>query len=115
MAAKDQSTITRDGALQSPWQTASTNNISKTMFKPETVYDVLVVGGGITGLTTALLLQQDGKKVVLAEAHTIGFGTTGGTSAHINTFADITYQEAENDFGNKGAKLFAEAINEASA
>jgi monoamine oxidase len=31
--------------------------------------DVVVVGGGITGLTTALLLAQGGVSVVVVEAH----------------------------------------------
>ncbi|MEO6499693.1 MAG: FAD-dependent oxidoreductase, partial [Mucilaginibacter sp.] len=69
-----------------------------------------IVGGGITGLTAALLLQKSGKKTVLAEAANIGFGTTGGTTAHINTFADTTYNETESAFGEEGAKLFADAI-----
>jgi glycine/D-amino acid oxidase-like deaminating enzyme/nitrite reductase/ring-hydroxylating ferredoxin subunit len=75
------------------------------------VYDCLIIGGGITGLTAALLLQKAGKRTIIAEAHVIGFGTTGGTSAHINNFADTTYKEAENAFGEKGAQLFADAIN----
>ncbi|WP_457131504.1 NAD(P)/FAD-dependent oxidoreductase [Mucilaginibacter sp. UYNi724] len=51
----------------------------------------------------------------MVDAHTPGFGTTGGTSAHINTFADTTYKEAESAFGNEGAQLFADAVNEGFA
>lgn len=102
----------RDGQLHSPWQTGL-KTVKSTKHQPDgTVYDALIVGGGITGLTAALLIQQAGNKTVIAEAHTVGFGTTGGTSAHINTFADTTYKEAENAFGEDGAQLFAEAINE---
>lgn len=103
--------IPRDGALESPWQTDLPTVTQKpTLNSDEKVFDCAIIGGGITGLTTALLLQQKGKQTVIAEAHTIGFGTTGGTSAHINTFADTTYAEAESAFGEEGAKLFAEAI-----
>lgn len=101
----------RDGALNSPWQ----YNFDNTPPKPaemQSILDCLVIGGGITGLTAALLLQQAGKQTAIAEAHTIGFGTTGGTSAHINTFADTTYAEAESAFGEEGARLFARAIRE---
>src|SRR4051794_27253501 len=45
--------------------------------------DVVVVGAGVTGLTAALLLQLQGKRVVVLEALRIGAGTTGGTTAHI--------------------------------
>lgn len=107
-------TIPRDGALVSPWQKDwSTLVQNDTPANP--VFDCVIVGGGITGLTAALLLQQAGRKTLIAEAHTIGFGTTGGTSAHINTFADTTYQEAESAFGAKGAQLFADAVNEGFA
>lgn len=108
--------IPRDGQCESAWQEGLSANAQKA-YKNEadTVYDCLVAGGGITGLTAALLLQKAGKQTILAEAHRIGFGTTGGTSAHINTFADTTYKEAEGAFGEKGAQLFADAINEGFA
>ena len=104
-------TVPRDGALESPWQKDLPAPVKNQAWNDQ-IFDCLIVGGGITGLTTALLLQQAGKKTVVTEAHTIGFGTTGGTSAHINTFADTTYKEAESAFGADGAQLFAEAIQE---
>jgi glycine/D-amino acid oxidase-like deaminating enzyme/nitrite reductase/ring-hydroxylating ferredoxin subunit len=107
--------IQRDGSMESPWQHGLPIIINTKPGKiTDTIYDCLVIGGGITGLTTALLLQSTGKNVILAEANTIGFGTTGGTSAHINNFADTTYKEAESAFGKKGASLFAKAIAEGS-
>ena len=45
--------------------------------------DVLVVGGGITGVTTALLLAEAGRKVVLLEAGEIGGGTTGNSTGNL--------------------------------
>src|SRR6195952_3290647 len=108
--------IPRDGQCESAWQNGLSAIPQKAYdHKADAVYDCLVVGGGITGLTTALLLQKAGKQTILAEAHRIGFGTTGGTSAHINTFADTTYKEAEGAFGESGAQLFADAINEGFA
>ena len=68
------------------------------------------MGAGITGLTAALLLQRAGKKCVVVDAHHAGYGTTGGTTAHINTFADTSYSDVEKDFGQDGAKQFADAI-----
>jgi glycine/D-amino acid oxidase-like deaminating enzyme/nitrite reductase/ring-hydroxylating ferredoxin subunit len=106
--------IPRDGALVSPWQKDLSTPVQSVAVNNQ-IFDCLIVGGGITGLTAALSLQQAGKKTIIAEAHTTGFGTTGGTSAHINTFADTTYKEAESAFGNKGAQLFADAINEGFA
>ena len=107
-------TIPRDGALESPWQKEIAVP-SQSSYNAAKVYDCLVVGGGITGMTAALLLQRAGKHTLIADANCIGFGTTGGTSAHINTFADTTYKEAESAFSTEGAQLFADAIGEGFA
>jgi glycine/D-amino acid oxidase-like deaminating enzyme/nitrite reductase/ring-hydroxylating ferredoxin subunit len=45
--------------------------------------DVLVIGGGITGVTLALLLAQQGRSVVLLEADTIGCGSTGNSTGNL--------------------------------
>ena len=44
--------------------------------------DVCIVGGGYTGLTTALELARSGVKVVLLEAQEIGFGGSGRNAGH---------------------------------
>jgi glycine/D-amino acid oxidase-like deaminating enzyme/nitrite reductase/ring-hydroxylating ferredoxin subunit len=105
------STLARDGQQPSPWQHGLSGSGNAPTFAAGVIYDCLIVGGGITGLTAALRLQQAGKNTILAEAYTIGFGTTGGTSAHINTFADTSYTDAESAFGEEGAKLFAGVVN----
>lgn len=85
--------IPRDGVKESPWQiNLSARALNAKSVQQQQLYDCLIVGGGITGLTAALLLQKAGKQNILAEAYSIGFGTTGGTSAHISTFADITFR-----------------------
>jgi glycine/D-amino acid oxidase-like deaminating enzyme/nitrite reductase/ring-hydroxylating ferredoxin subunit len=45
--------------------------------------DVLVIGGGITGVTLAVLLAQQGRSVVLLEAETIGSGGTGNSTGNL--------------------------------
>ncbi|MFD2148281.1 FAD-dependent oxidoreductase [Mucilaginibacter antarcticus] len=115
METQNTDKIQRDGGLPSPWQAELTGPALKTGFNNSQRFDVIVVGGGITGLTAALSLQQKGKQVLVLDAHRPGYGTTGGTSAHINTFADTTYQEAESGFGEEGAQLFADAVNEGHA
>lgn len=103
----------RDGALTGLWQYNMPGYTSAQFSFPEETFDVAVVGAGITGLTTALRLQKAGKKVIILEAHTIGFGTTGGTTAHINTFFDNSYDQIIKDFGEKNAQLLAVAAKQA--
>lgn len=102
----------RDGATISLWQDTATET-QFTGREPEFApYDVLIAGGGITGVTTALLLQKRGKKCIIAEANNLCFGTTGGTTSHINTFFDTDYHTIQQKFGTDAAKLVAKATNQ---
>ena len=98
----------RDGANTSIWETVAINSDGQTPL-PDQVYDVIIIGAGITGVTTALQLQQQGKRCLLVEARQSGFGTTGGTTAHLNTFLDTTYPEIDSAFGKDASKLVAKA------
>jgi len=103
----------RDGAKKSIWQDTVDPYSPTNAWLKDTVYDVLIVGGGITGLTTALMLQQEGKRCILAEGVNIGFGSTGGTTAHLNTFFDTPYNEVEKKFSKEDAQLLARGGKEA--
>jgi glycine/D-amino acid oxidase-like deaminating enzyme/nitrite reductase/ring-hydroxylating ferredoxin subunit len=46
--------------------------------------DTLVIGGGLTGLTTAVLLARAGVGGSLLEARSIGSGTTGSSTAKVS-------------------------------
>lgn len=101
----------RDGARKSIWQEEIRRFSSDADLNQ--IFDVAIAGGGITGISTALKLQQSGKKCILLEASNIGFGTTGGTTAHLNNFFDTTYDQAISDFGLDNAKLLSEVGKEA--
>src|SRR4051794_37177564 len=74
--------------------------------------DVAVLGGGIAGLTTALLLKRDGAKVAVVEAGRVGGGVTAYTTAKVSSLHGIQYQSVHSSFGEDGARTYAEA-NEA--
>ncbi len=103
----------RDGANVSLWQYKIPAYFSQTHTLTDQVYDVLIVGGGMTGISTGLLLQKAGQKCIIAEAKSIGFGTTSGTSAHLNTFMDSPYNEIQKNFGEDDAKLVCTAAKNA--
>ncbi|CAM3796249.1 FAD-dependent oxidoreductase [Occultella aeris] len=47
-------------------------------------YDVVVVGAGITGLSTAVMLAARGSRVAVLEARHVGAGTTGASTAKVS-------------------------------
>ncbi len=49
----------------------------------EITADVVIVGGGITGVTLALNLAEQGTSAVLLEARTVGFGSTGNSTGNL--------------------------------
>ena len=63
--------------------------------KEEITADVCVVGGGYSGLSTAIALQEKGYQVVLVEAAKIGFGASGRNGGQlVNSFSrDIDHIE----------------------
>ena len=70
---------------------------------------VAVLGGGITGLTTALLLQQAGASVAVLEAGRVACGVTGSTTAKVTSLHGLTYAKLTSTFGAEGARVYGEA------
>jgi glycine/D-amino acid oxidase-like deaminating enzyme/nitrite reductase/ring-hydroxylating ferredoxin subunit len=68
-------------------------------------FDVVVVGGGITGLTAAYLLTKAGKTVALLERDRLGTGDTGRTTAHLTYVTDLRPGRLANIFGRADARL----------
>jgi len=54
-------------------------------------YDIAVLGGGISGLTTALLCKREGARVVLIEADRVGGGVTGNNTAKVSALQSTMY------------------------
>ncbi len=71
--------------------------------------DVVIVGGGIAGITTAYCLSKSGKKVIVVEDGQIGSGETGRTTAHMVTALDDRYYNLRKTFGVDRSKLIAES------
>jgi glycine/D-amino acid oxidase-like deaminating enzyme/nitrite reductase/ring-hydroxylating ferredoxin subunit len=71
--------------------------------------DVVVVGGGLTGLTTAYLLKQAGKSVAVLERDRCAMVDTGHTTAHVTAVTDLSRGELKSTFGKEAARAVWDA------
>jgi len=96
------------GHHHSYWNESEGPLVYKTL-ETDAITDVLIVGGGIAGLTTAYCLSKSGKKVILLEDGYLGSGETGRTTAQITFALDDRYYDLEKFFGQEKAKLTAQS------
>jgi glycine/D-amino acid oxidase-like deaminating enzyme/nitrite reductase/ring-hydroxylating ferredoxin subunit len=75
--------------------------------------DTVVVGGGVSGLTAAVLLARAGRRVSVVERDGIGSGETGNTTAHLTEAIDSRYHTIVKDFGEENARLVAQSTRDA--
>jgi glycine/D-amino acid oxidase-like deaminating enzyme len=93
---------------QSVWQASA----AFPVFPPlaaDTDADVVVVGAGIAGMTTAYLLSQAGRSVVVLDDGPIADGMTAVTTAHLASVIDDRFVEMERLHGEQGSRLAAQS------
>lgn len=71
--------------------------------------DVAVIGGGIVGLTAALLLQRAGLSTAVLEARRIGTGVTGASTGKVTSLHSAKYSLIEGKFDAVAARRYADA------
>ena len=71
--------------------------------------DVLIIGGGITGLSTALELLVRGRSVVVLESNLIGAGTTGGSTGFLDATPEMGCRELIDSLGEETARTYVQA------
>ena len=74
--------------VKSIWEDTSGENAKFPVYEGTKEVDIVVIGGGITGLTAALLLSNAGRNVILLEAKTVGLGTTGNSTGNLYATVD---------------------------
>ena len=66
--------------------------------------DVCIVGGGYTGLSSAIHLRDKGYSVVLLEAERVGWGASGRNGGHCSTGQRADQDELEERVGAEQAR-----------
>jgi gamma-glutamylputrescine oxidase len=85
---------------------AATANVWETQppLKGEARADVIVIGGGFTGLSAALACAEKGLSVILLEAKTIGFGASGRNGGQLIPGLRWGMREIDAEFGRERAQ-----------
>ncbi|TIX53375.1 MAG: FAD-binding oxidoreductase, partial [Mesorhizobium sp.] len=77
--------------------------------------DVVIVGGGFTGLSAAVHLAKAGSNVVLIEAHRFGDGASGRNGGQLGTGQRAWAEELEAEYGFSRAKALFDLAEEAKS
>lgn len=92
---------------------ASTQDTDYPRVEDDMDVDVAIIGGGITGITTAYLLKKAGARVAIIDSNRIIKGGTGHTTAKITSQHSLKYYKMVNAVGEEKARQYADANQEA--
>jgi glycine/D-amino acid oxidase-like deaminating enzyme/nitrite reductase/ring-hydroxylating ferredoxin subunit len=87
-----------------PYWIESKNLPKSAALRRDLKVDVVVIGGGITGVTAAYLLKKSGATVALLERDRFASAETGHTTAHLTYVTDLRLQELIANFGSDHAQ-----------
>jgi len=68
--------------------------------------DILIIGAGMTGISTAFYLKSSKKKITIVDQNKVGYGVTRGTTGKITYLQDNIYQRIEKIFDFETAKNY---------
>ncbi|NLJ79064.1 MAG: FAD-binding oxidoreductase, partial [Tissierellia bacterium] len=87
----------------------STPDTSYPTLEHDIAMDLIIVGGGLVGISCAYLLGNEGLKVAILEADRICKGTTAHTTAKITSQHGLIYSKIRGNMGNELAQQYADA------
>jgi len=93
---------------QSYWM-ASTSQTEYPTLSEDINIDIAIIGGGMTGISCAYVLNKEGVKTAVIEADRILQGTTGYTTAKITSQHGLIYSKIRNQMSEELAQQYADA------
>src|SRR5690606_359878 len=102
-------TTSLEGKDVSLWVATTPQTNIPSLITDDTVYDLVVVGCGITGVAAAYMAQSHGLKTALVEKAKLVDWTTGGTTAKLTSQHYLIYNYLIERHGREAAQAFADA------
>ena len=106
------SLLPQDSGEQSLWADTEVPDLETPELAGSHQVDVLIVGGGFTGLSAALHLAQQGTTVTLLEAKNFGFGGSGRNAGLVNSGVWQTPEYVEQQLGKAAGERFNFALRD---
>lgn len=95
------------------WYAATANrNTLRPALNSQEQTDVCVVGGGYSGLSTALALAERGVEVVLLEGQAIGWGASGRNGGQVVNGLNAGLDHIQRRFGREAADFVGRHVQE---
>lgn len=98
-----------EGRDESLWTATTPRTDYPELAGDDTVYDLAVVGGGITGIVAAYHAQRRGLRTVLIDKARLAEWTTGGTTAKLTSQHYLIYNHLITRHGKDVAQAYADA------
>jgi len=87
----------------------STHAPMRPALRADQAADVLVIGAGMAGLMTAVLLAKAGRSVVVVEAGAVAAGVSGFTTAKVTVGHGLVYSRLQSKFDTATARAYADS------
>lgn len=98
---------------KSIWVGTALEGQSYPTYQGNSAVDVVIIGGGITGITAAMQLSKEGKRVIVLEAMKIGQGTTGYSTGNLYATIDENLSYIKSKWNSDVMKSVVESRKEA--
>ena len=97
---------------ESYWQKTSQHPCFKQQNK-DIKTDILIIGGGLSGISCAYQLKETGKQITIVEKNLLGSHTSGHTTAKITLLQGLIYQKLVKHYNIETAYLYYQSQKEA--